>query len=664
MRRCLLALIALFFLPLAASAEVIKVTIASRTAVAEGKVFGASGPYEKLVGRIEFALDPRDPHNKVIVDLDYAPRDADGRVHFSSDLVVMRPTDPAKGNGVLLFDIANRGRASGLSGFNRARLTSDPKGSLDVGDGLLMREGYTVVIVGWEGDIPAPALRVDAPPANLPPETRTDLLAVEIMVNERSSEAYLIDDPAGRPPVNYPPASASNPSDRLTVRDHFWDAGVEIARQRWRFVAAPNGTPKVQLDGGFEPGRYYRVTYDVGAAHVAGVGLAAIRDAASAFRYRSDLPVHGRSAYSVGQSQAGRFQRQFLYDGFNVDERGRRVFDGMLIQIAGAGRGGFNERFAIPTHGAMFTATRFPFTDLDETDVDGNRDGLLSRYKPAQRPKIIYANTGVEYWGGGRAAALTHTAADGGHDLTLPPNVRVYFLAGPQHIEAAFPPQRTPPVAGATVSPGDRSGGQQLNNPIPQTNVMRALLRTLHLWAASGVAPPASEHPRLDNGTLVAAEAVRFPRLPGVADPRRIAGPARMVGGKVSPLPHLVPQVDGDGNDLGGIRDPDAAVPLATTTGWNFRGAAIGNPDDIYPLLGSYIPFARTQAGRGQAGDPRLSIEERYRDRADYLDRVRAAAIDLVKRRFLLEEDVDVVMARAAAHWAFATAQPPAPAAP
>jgi hypothetical protein len=643
--------------PLSTSAEVTSVTLTSRTSVAGGQSFGATGPYERLVGRIEFALDPHDPHNAGIVDLNHAPRDSEGRVRFSSDLYVLRPTDPSKGNGVLLFEVANRGRRSLLGRFNRAAQSNDPATDADFGDGLLMRDGYTLVWIGWEIDVPTPLLRIDAPPARLPAGS-DDRISVEIMHNQRVSEVFLVDDPAGRPPVIYHPVDSESSTDVLTVRDRFWDAGEVIPRERWRFVVGPNDLPKLRLETGFEPGRYYRVTYRPSGALVSGVGLAAIRDAAAAFRYRSDLPIHGQRAHAFGVSQAGRFLRQFLYEGFNVDERERRVFDAMWIHIAGASRVGFNERFATPTLAALFKTTQFPFADLDQVDIDGTRGSMQGRYRPDQRPKVFYTNTPVEYWGGGRAAALTHTTIDGQRDLELPDNVRMYLLAGTQHIVAPFPPVRTPPVSGA-ANAALRSGGQQLNNPTPQNNVMRALLRAWHEWAAAGTLPPPNQYPRLADRTLIRIDGVRFPTLKAVADPRRIVGPARMIGGKVVPLPHLVPQVDHDGNDLAGIRDPEAAVPLATTTGWNFRDPSVGNSQDIYQLLGSYVPFARTRVARQANADPRLSLEERYRGVDDYLQRIRSSAMDLIRRRYLLAEDLDSILERAKKHWNFATLEVP-----
>ena len=649
MRLWFLTLSCLLAHALPAFSEVTNVTIGSRAVIADGHSFGSTGPYERLVGRIEFALDPTEPHNAHIVDLEYAPRAADGRVHFSADLHVLQPTDPAKGNGVLLFEAANRGNRV-LGRFNNAG--GGRAGVGEFGDGLLMRDGYTLVAIGWELGLAAPNIGVAAPPVTLPSSSTVDAIAVDVLVDARATESFLV-DASGRPPVIYPPADLASLADRLTVRDLFWDEPVAIPRDRWRFATDSSGVPKLQLDGGFDPGRWYRVTYRPSRPVVAGVGLAAFRDAASAFRYRSDLPVHGRTTYLFGISQTGRFVRQFLYEGFNVDESGRRVFDATWAHIAGAARGSFNERFAAPSQGDLFETTQFPFTDTVETDIDGSRDGLLSRYTADQLPKIFYTNTPVEYWTGGRAAALTHTSIDGTRDLALPDNVRLYLLAGTQHGSGPFPPPRSlPPDAGPLAALNTL--GQQLSNPTPQDNVMRALLRALHEWVADGTPPPPSRYPRMDDATLVRIQGVKFPELPGVADPRRIVGPARRIGGKVVPLPHLVPQVDADGNDLAGIHDTEVAVPLATATSWNFRRESIGNPGDVVQLLGSYIPFPRTRAEREASRDPRLSIEERYSGVDDYLAQVRAAATDLIHDRYMLEEDLEHVLARARSHWDYA----------
>jgi hypothetical protein len=620
----------LFLVPGSGFAEVTKVTIATRAPVADGQTFGTTGAYEKLVGTIEFALDPADRHNKAIVDLEHAAKGPDGKVHFTADLFVLQPADSSKGNGVLLFEISNRGTKGMLGRFNRAPASADPTTAGHMGDGFLMREGYTLVWVGWQFDVAADALGVDAPAVKLPGR-----VTVTTIQNEKRTDATL-----GDLPGEYAPVDPNDPAAILTVRNLFREKPTVLPRSSWRFgPPANNGRPRLILDSGFEPGRLYEVQFAATASRVAGVGFAAIRDAASAFRYRTDLPVRGRNAYVFGISQSGRFLRQFLHDGFNADERDRRAFDLVWPHIAGAGQGSFNERFALPGY-SSFPATRFPFTDLAQVDAAGRRDGLLAGYPSALQPKVLYTNTPVEYWGQGRAAALTHTSLDGSRDLTLPDNVRSYLLAGTQHGEAALPP----------AFPANGVRGQHLPNPIPQAEVMRALLRAGHRWVSTGAAPPASRVPTLASQTLTTVAALRFPPLPDITNPRFVEPP-------LAPLPFLVPQVDADGNDVAGIRVPEQAVPLATTTGWNFRDERFGNPTTIVALAGSYIPFARTRAEREANKDPRPSIEERYKGKDDYLARIRAAAVSLVKSGLMLEEDVEFSVQRAARHWEWAAAR-------
>ncbi len=631
MRVVTILVLALLGSPVHAYAEVTGVTIASRSSVADGQPFGRTGPYEKLAGTIEFALDPSLPQNQKIVDLRLAPRDASGKVRFTSDLYVLRPADPSRGNGVLLFEVANRGRKGLLGRFNQAPASVDPSKPGDFGDGYLLEEGYTLVWFGWEFDVDPPLLRAELPRI---PDLQ-DLVRVTILVNATSTEASLIDEPGGRPPARYPPISPNSPSDTLTVRDRFWDRPTPIARNRWRFVTADGGLPRIHLEGGFEPGRIYEVAYRASGARVAAAALAIIRDTASAMRYRTDFPINGRSALVYGASQSGRLLREFLHAGFNADEQGRRVFDAVWPHIAGAALGSFNRRFATTTHGQPFLPTRFPFADARQRGFDGKSDGLLAAYPPEQRPKVFHTNTSVEYWGQGRAAALTHTTPDGSRDAEVPADVRIYLLAGTQHGEGAFPPVVT--------------NGEQPNNPTPQAGVMRALLHALRRWVTENAPPPPSQYPRLADGTLVPVQSLVFPKIAGVRDPRTIEGPRRSPG---AALPFLVPQVDDDGNERAGIRVPDLAVPLATVTGWNFRAARVGNPSALYWLLGSYVPFSRTPEDRKLTLDPRRSVAERYRDRDDYLQRIRAAAADLVKGGYLLERDLPSVLERAERHWA------------
>jgi hypothetical protein len=623
-----LALALILLAPAFARAEVTRVDITSRSAVAGGQAFGTVGAYEKLAGTIAFALDPRDPRNARIVDLDRAPREADGRVHFTADLYVLRPVDSARGNGVLFFEVSNRGRKGLLSRFNAAPAADDPTSAADLGDGYLMREGYTLVWVGWEFDLGAGLLRADVPPAALQPNEAW--MTTSFIVDKRATENAL-----AREAPTYLAADPDDPEYRLTVRDLFWQSPTIVPRDKWRFKPGVSPTTIV-LDTGFEPGRTYEVRYRPATPRVAGVGLAAIRDAASAFRYRTDLPIGGRHAIAFGASQTGRFLRQFLYEGFNADEKGRRVFDGVWPHIAGAARGEFNARLATPIDLGSFDTTRFPFSDLVQVR-DGKRDGLLAAYNAQQVPKVFHTNTSVEYWGQGRATSLIHTTPDGKADVTLPDHSRVYLLASTQHGEAAFPPPRT--------------GGQALNNPTPQRAVMRALLKGLRRWVTDNAAPPASRYPRLGDGSLVPAAELKFPSVPGLRDPRGAEGPAEIVDGRPRPLAFLVPQVDRDGNEIAGIRVPEVSVPLATTTGWNFRAESVGNPTTLYYLLGSYVPFAPTAAAHEARNDPRPSVAERYRDRDDYLKRIDAATGELIEGGYVLEEDRESIRERAARHW-------------
>jgi hypothetical protein len=327
------------------------------------------------------------------------------------------------------------------------------------------------------------------------------------------------------------------------------------------------------------------------------------------------------------------------------------VFDAMLIHIAGASRIDLNRRWSLPTSVGSFSATSFPFADTAQRDpVTGVTEGQLDNPRArTNQPKIFYTNTGVEYWGGARAAALLHTSPDGTRDVAPAANVRMYFLAGTQHGPGAFPP----------AAPGNV---QQRQNPTDYWWTMRALLVGLDRWVRNGTEPPASAIPSIADGTLVKAAALAFPSIPGVQLPQGVRGGARVSnpliareGAPGTALPLLVPQVDGDGNERAGIQLPEVAVPLATHTGWNFRSESTGGTRLLRPLIGSYIPFAATRAAREQANDPRRSVAERYPTLEAYLARIKEVTADLVRRRYLLQEDVPAIEARALEHWQFVT---------
>jgi hypothetical protein len=599
-----------------AGAEVTRVDIVRRADV------GSSG-YEKIVGTVHFAIDPRLEVNQVIADLDQAPRNAAGKVEFSADLYILRPRDATRSNGVALVEVVNRGRKRMLAGFNRSEAT-DPSTDADLGDPFLTREGFTLVWVGWQFDVPRQGglLKLDAPVAS----GVTGIVRAVFTPNDRNPDATVTDL------IGYPPVDPAGADTTLTVRDGPVATPHAIARGRWRLQGHV-----VSMDGGFEPGRTYEIAYRAANPAIAGAGLAAFRDVASWVKYHPSAPASTRHAIAFGSSQSGRFLRSFLYHGFNTDEQGRQVFDGVMSHIAGAARLSVNERWATPNSLGMYAATAFPFADQAQRDpINARTDGLLDNDRArSNQPRVFYTNTAVEYWGGGRAAALLHTTPDGRANLTSPDNVRAYFFAGTQHSPGQFPPRTT--------------NGQQPDNPVQYWWTLRALLVAMNQWVTQGAAPPPSAVPRFDADTdsIVRADRIAFPAIPGVQSPRTVA-PGR--DGETM-LPLLVSQVDADGNERAGIRLPDVAVPLGTYTGWNFRSAAIGGTQELVSLMGSFIPFARTRAAREAAGDPRRSIEERYESRNQYLRLVRDAAERLVKDRYLLAADVPHLVTRAGEMW-------------
>ncbi len=643
--------------PAAVQAAVTRVAIASRTVVADGRWFGPAGPYEKISGTVYFELDPADPRNRAITDIDLAPKNARGLVEFSADLFILTPQDPARASGSVLFEISNRGGKGLLSTFNRGVGSTDPMLPEHFGDGLLMRNGFTLVWVGWEFDVAG--LKVYPPIAAGNGQPIVETIATSVVIDVRSVETAFPEVPF------YPPFDLTDESASLSVRDRVWDMPIVIPRRSWQFLPVDAGgggrcggtaqCPRVGMAAGFTPGRIYELKYRVTNPPVAGVGMAAIRDVASAIKNGSPVvPVRGRYLHVFGSSQSGRFLRQFLYDGFNADEQGRKVFDGMMPHIAGAGRGDFNQRFSQAVGLDQFDALKFPFTDAPQTDpMSGKRDALLGKYQGADlAPKIIYTNSSVEYWGTGRAAALVHTSIDGKADLALPSNVRAYHFAGSQHGPAAFPPR---PAAGSDL-PGARGIGAQLPNPTPHTIGLRALVLALDRWVRDGVEPPASKYPKLSDGTLTTVANLKWPALPGVESPKQIPEPRRAaVDSPAGSWPFLVPQVDEDGNELAGIRLPDQAVPIGTLTGWNFRSSEIGNATAIVPLLGSLIPFAKTSAER--ASDPRKALDERYRGKSDYVGRVTEVGLGLVKDGYVLREDLPFLLERASSGWDWAAAR-------
>ena len=637
------------------AAEVVRIEVRSRADVAGGKVFGATGPYEKLAGRIYFEVDPSLSPNKIITDIDKAPRNARGRVEFSSDFFLIKPKQIERGNGTVLYEVSNRGGKGMLAFYNHATGSLDPASDAEMGDGFLMTQGFTLLWVGWQFDPPMrdALVRVYAPIATDNGKPIIGIVRSEVIVSRVTADASLAD----RDHIAYTVANPEDPTNTLSVRDSIEGARRFIPKSEWRLDKG-----RVYLTGGFQPGRIYEVVYKAQDPPVAGVGAAAVRDAVSHLKFASDdalsIPAGSiQRAIAFGVSQSGRFLRTYLYYGFNEDEKHRKVFDGVMAHVAGGGRGSFNLRFSQPSRDGhpflnkFYPTDIFPFTDTVQTDPQtGDKDGLLLRVKAEFTPKIFYTNSSYEYWG--RAASLIHTTIDGRADAAPLDTTRIYVFAGGQHGPAAFPPRR--------------SIGQQPNNPNDYRWSMRALLVGMNKWIKDGVAPPASRYPRIDDKTLVQLDALKFPSLAGVGKPTEAHKAYRVFYGldfaskgiiSVDPpetnsaFPILVPQVDDDGNEVGGVKMPEVSVPLATYTGWNLFNAESGPTSLLSSMQGSYIAFPRTRADRERSKDPRMSIEERYQNRDGYLARVSAAARELVQQRYLLEDDVTKIIKRADDHW-------------
>jgi Alpha/beta hydrolase domain len=665
--RGLLVVLVLGTAAFTACARVERVEILSREDVLSGTSFGSIGAYERLVGRVHFTVPVSNSHNRRIVDLDKAENLKHGAVQFSADVVILRPKDTAAGNGTLLLEVPNRGRPRIVALVDGGDWDAAPNS----GDGWLLRNGYSFAALGWQwdaaGDNP---VRLYAPVAKDRGRTITGLLRGDVMLSRAMEEiplGHLIIEAIGG--SEYPVAAPGDPRNSLTVRDSPTAPRQLIPRDQWSFARGVDGrlepsTRHIHLNGGFQPGRIYEYVYAVADPVVAGLGFAAVRDFASYVKHSADAIVSARRVIGEGISQNGRFLRDMMYQGFNADESGRIALDGVLAHVAGAGRGSFNQRFAQPsrdsqpTSSVFFPTDIFPFTDLPETDpVTKERDGLLVRAAAAGIvPKVFLSDTSYEYWG--RVASLTTTSADGKRDVELSPNVRIYHFTGLQHFSGPWPPARG---SGVLL-------GQQPQSPLPIRYFWRSMIAHMDAWLRGKASPPSSRYPRIDDGTLVPIDAYVFPKIPGVTvphDPTKAwhldFGPGWREGvASIQPpivgpaFPVLVPQVDADGNELGGVRLPEFSAPLATYAPWNLRDPSAGAPEQRVSFEGSFLPFARDAATRLQLGDPRASIEERYGSKAEYLERYTRALDALLRDGFVLPEDRDALLQRGADEWDYA----------
>ncbi len=633
-----------------AAAEVIRLDITSRQPLGVD-VPGPVGPYERLRGRVVYALDPDLEANARIVDLTAAAPNEAGRVEFYADVEILAPVDRSQVQPTLLYEVNNRGRR--LWG-------SDP---------FLLSRGYVAVASGWIAEVPVSRdlLRLEAPVAN-------DDDGVNVVGTVRAD--FVTDAPAERLRVSnqlsYEPVAASAAEATLTRRLREKDAPELISRDKWRLLVTEPPREEgsglvelqVELDDGFEPGVIYELIYEARGSVVQGAGFAAIRDLVSLLKHDTSAlnPLRGADgqplvtrAIGLGLSQSGRALRMFLHEGFNADERGRQVFDGVMPVIAGGGQGFFNHRFASPTRtntqhtGHLYPADVFPFAYGEETDpFTGRRDGLLRRARASGTlPRVMHLDSASEYWH--RSGSLVVTDPSGERDSVIPPEVRVYVFGGTQH--------------GPASRPHDR--GQLAPSPTPFRPFQQALFLAMDRWITDGTPPPPSVHPRIADGTLVEWQAERsgWTPLPDVRYPAVIQQPELLDYGKdfekqrrVERQPPLrtgklygvrVPALDADNNELGALQMPSVAVPLATFTGWNLRNPAIGAPGELLRLTGGRIPFPRTAADRERTGDPRRAVTERYGSFEEYKEQYMAAARQLHAAGYLVEEHMDALEAHA-----------------
>jgi hypothetical protein len=650
-------------------AHIFKIEISSKESPAfEGKTFGEVGAYEKLRGKAYGEIDPVDPRNALIADIQLAPRNGNGKVVYSMDIFILKPIDLGRGNGRLLIDINNRGTMR-WDRLNDGGDVNNPVTAADAGTGFLMNRGYSIVANGWDVDVLPGGykLTITAPVAKN---------ADGSSITGPSYEYINFDNARGvKYALTYPAATLDKSKATLTVRAHLDDAPKTVPAGEWEYVnektirLLPAGTP-------FKTSHIYEFMYAAKDPVVAGLGLAATRDFVSFLRHSakdhggSSNPLAGRIqyAYSFAVSQSARYMNDFQTYGFNEDESGKRVIDGVLNWIGGGSGGNVNYRFAQTNRternrqNHLYPEAVFPFAyPVLKDHLSGRVGGRIERCTASKTcPKALEVNSANEYWV--KSASLLHTDTKG-NDLEDPRTVRFYLLSGLQH---------------GTGDYNGRGVCQQFTNGTRSEPPLRALLTALDQWVSKDVEPPPSAVPRqLDRTAVVAVprpgfetalvpqDALGWPTIPGVTYTGLISaryyldfGPMFEKHGILSNFPpslagrlsytQFVAKVDKDGNEIPGIRLPAVVAPTGTTTGWALRRSEFGENDGC-EAAGQYIPFKRSQAERLATGDPRLSLEERYKSHEGYVNAVSAAARQLEERRLLLAEDVKLYISEAQA---------------
>jgi hypothetical protein len=654
-----------------AEARITRLMIEHRDSPAyNGQSFGEAGRYEWLRGHAYGELDPRDPLNAIITDLQFAPRNASGFVEYVATFSLAKPMDLSKTSGVLLYDVANRGRIALAGSSTDAGALAD-----------FFKRGHVVLSSGWQGDIPArDGIETIAVPVAKNPDgssiTGPVLIRFRDMARNATTLPLMRGEGAGFPA----PAPVSLDSSRatLTRRAAEGSAIVPIRAADWAFAdcgkEAFPGTPdagKICLKGGFDPAFLYELVYAAKDPQVLGIGYAATRDLNAFFRHaeRDDSgianPVAQKITFAVarGSSQSGNFLRSFVHLGFNQAESGGIVWDGINPNIAMrqlamnfrfAAAGGAADLYEPGSDGVVW------WSDYKDEARRRPEAGLLDRCRTSGTcPKIVETLGSFEFWGLRASADFVGTSAD--RDLPLPANVRRYYFPGVTHGGGRGGFSAAPPAPPAAC--------ELPANPNPSSDTMRALTVALIDWVAKNTPPPPSQYPRLDRGELVepTQAALGSPMIPGVPLPDGVINPLydydfgatfryNDLSGAIASqppaikqvLPSLVPRQDADGNETVGVASTLHQAPLGTYLGWNVtaRGFAKGRECG---LNGAFVPFARSKADRVAAGDPRLSLEERYGSHEGYVAVVRSAAARLVRDRFLLQEDADRLIAEAAA---------------
>jgi len=633
-----------------AAAGTVRLEIVQRESAFNGQVFDSAGAYEWLRGRVLGRVDPCHSNNAGIALLDLAPRNAQGYVEYWSDFAILKPVQMSSANRVLLYDVLNRGEQKALTAFNDVPRSTNLLGPQSAGNGFLMRRGYTMAWSGWQGDI----------------RTGTESLCTCFPIVQSEGKPFVgysreefVFDSLQNPIVGnltYP-AHTLDPNEVIaTVRRNNGEVPQRLDPVNWRFVSKRQ--IEIRVPEGFDGGSIFEFVYPAKDPVVMGLGFAAIRDfvsflrsaaadsagAANPLRCAAGVPAIDH-VLAFGTSQSGRVLRDFLWQDFNRDATGQRVFDGLFIDAAGSRKSFVNVPFGQPGRFSRqhedhsYPGDRFPFSYGERPDADsGGVDGILRASTASQTcPKVIHTDSSSEYW---QARAALVTSDEDGTAIDIPESVRVYLYASVQH---GGPAARATPICRYTI------------NPLNDTPLHRALLVALEEWVTRDAAPPDSRIPRVTDGTLVPISRV-VQAFPAIADCSVPRSGNELTAWDYSTLPPkeigdrryvpLVPSTDADGNDLGGIRLPAVSVPIGTYTGWNIRRDGYA-PGQLASVRGSFFPFPATKAERLAKGDPRPSIEERYPSRDAYVRAVSDAAAALCGARLMLEEDASRLVAEA-----------------